>query len=308
MVGGHELERQVFKGDQPIGLDKLSRELMPEVTTSVGDTLVQPGNLSSGFTPSVATLLATGHPALGHSQFRQRGAQPSRVLDSRSITQRQQMMQAHVNTNGWAGMHPRGHFRQVEHQADIPFAVTALEDDMLDDRLVRQWAVVLNLDRAHVLHVEQRPIAIVKAQLAAIAVAIFEAVEAVWAFEPWEAGLFSGLQATEECAEGLVQPAQQLLHASSVQLTERVRAGTAPVAEVCPLLVVGHSLTRFAVSGDALLQSSVVEQSSLPQQEVEGFLLGVRGIEAVLVCADHSFCSSMYRLIVSALTWPAVPT
>jgi len=118
VVDSHELERQVFESNQPIGIDKLACHLMPEVTTLVGDTLIQPRNLKNGFTPSVAALLAAGHPALGHSQLCQGGAQPSRVVDRRLVAECQQMMQAHVNAHGWTGMRLLVLFRQVVFESN----------------------------------------------------------------------------------------------------------------------------------------------------------------------------------------------
>ena len=301
-VGGQKSEREVFQGNQPVGVDQMMRDLVPEVAAPIGDALVQTGNLVGGFAPAATALPAPRHAPLGDAQLGKAVAQPTRVVNRRPVAQRQQVMQAHVNAHRRTVMLRHGQVGCFEHQADIPFAQAAFEDDVLDDRPVGQWTVNLDLDLAHVLHVAQRSPAVVKTQLAAVAIAVFQAVETVAALEAWETRLLSGLQTAKERAERLIEAAEHLLHAGRVELTERAGVGVAQVAEVRPLLVVAHTLARLFVDGDALFQRGVVERAPLPQQEVERPRLRLRRIQPIAVGANHALLSFLLvnsNLIIS---------
>src|SRR5690606_12986087 len=127
----------------------------------------------------------------------------------------------------------------------------------------------------------------IEAHLAAVGVAIFQAVETMATLETRKARLLSRLQAAKERAEGLVQTAQHLLHTRRVQLPQRVRASMALVAKVRPLLRMRDALASLPVGIDALLQRGIVQVASLPEQEVQRAILCMGGIEAVLVRAYH---------------------
>ena len=47
VIGGHQLEREVFQGDQSAGVPQFTGHLVPEITALVGDVLVQTGDLFS---------------------------------------------------------------------------------------------------------------------------------------------------------------------------------------------------------------------------------------------------------------------
>lgn len=291
VIGRHEGEREVFEGNQRVGVDQLACELVPEVAALIGDALMQSGNLRSSFPAARAALLSAGQAALRNTQLREAPAQPARVFDQRPVAERQQAAQPHVDANRRAGM--RGHNRigQVEHQADVPLAVAPLEDDMLDRRVVGDRAMILDFDFTHVLDVEQGAACIIEPQLAAVAVPVFQAAEAVAPLEAREARLFAVFQSAKERLERFIQTAQKLLHAGRVQLAERVGIGVAKVAEVRPLLVVDHALARLFVDGDALFQRGVVERAPLPQQEVEHPRLRLRRIQPIAVGANHALLS-----------------
>ena len=57
VIGRHEGEREVFEGNQRVGVGQLARELVPEVAALIGDALMQPGDLRGGFAAARAALL-----------------------------------------------------------------------------------------------------------------------------------------------------------------------------------------------------------------------------------------------------------
>ena len=289
VIGRHKGEREVFEGNQRVGVGQLARELVPEVAALVGDALMQPGNLRGGFSAAGAAPLPASKAALGNTQLGKALAQPARVFDQRPVAERQQVAQSHVNPNRRAGVFQDYRVGQVEHQAGVPAMRPALDDHVLNRRIIRQRAVILDLDLAHVLDVEHHALA--HPQLAPVSVPVFQAVEAVAPLEARKARRFTRFQAAEECDERLIEAAKHLLHAGCVELAERVGIGVAKVAEVRPLLVVAHALTRLFVDGDALFQRGVVERAPLPQQEVERPRLRLRRIQPIAVGANHALLS-----------------
>ena len=284
----HELEVEVFDRNQGMPLSQRSGELVPVIVALVGDLLMQTRYLPDRFAPALAAFLPSGHPALGHPQPGQRGSQPSWVIDQLAFALRQQGTQAHVDPD-WPAfwnlfLLPLG---QLQHQADIPFVVDPFDDHMLDDCSLRDRAVVDQLDLADVLQVEAPLSVVLLAQLAAIAVAVLDALEAVIAFEARESWSLSGFEPAEESGEGLVQPAQHLLHAGGIQQAVFLRAMVTLIAEVRPLGGITDALPGFLVSDNALLQSSVVQPTCLGEQVVKGGGLCPVGPQAVLVGPDH---------------------
>jgi len=286
VIGRHEGEREVFEGNQRVGVGQLARELVPEVAALIGDALMQPGNLRGGFSAAGAAPLPASKAALGNTQLGKALAQPARVLNQRSVAERQQVAQSHVNPNRRAGVFQDYRVGQVEHQAGVPAMRPALDDHVLNRRVIRQWAVIFDLDLTHVLDVEHHALA--HPQLAPVSVPVFQAVEAVAPLEARKARRFTRFQAAEEGDERLIEAAEHLLHAGRVELTERVGVGVAQVTEVRPLLVVAHTLARLFVDGDALFQRGVVERAPLPQQAVERPRLRVRRIQPIAIGANHA--------------------
>jgi len=119
------------------------------------------------------------------------------LSSNRTVGERQQAQQADINTNRFAFTRFGLRRCKLDLIAHIPFAVAALENDVLDLRAFGQRAVVLNLDFTHILDVKQCPARIVKAQLAAVAVFVFQTFEAVAAFEARETRLFASFEAAK---------------------------------------------------------------------------------------------------------------
>jgi len=202
VIGRHEGEREVFEGNQRVGVGQLARELVPEVAAPIGDALMQSGNLRGGFAAAGAAPLPASKAALGNTQLGKALAQPARVFDQRPVAERQQVAQSHVNPDHWTAMLRHDRVGQVEHQAGVPAMRPALDDHMLNRGGVRQRAVILNLDLARVLDVEHHALAL--PQLATVAVPVFQAAEAVAPLEARKARRFTRFQAAEECDERLI--------------------------------------------------------------------------------------------------------
>ena len=69
VIGRHKVEREVFQGDQPVGIYQLACDFMPKVSSLVGYALVQTCNLCSGFSMTIAALFATRQATLGNTQL-----------------------------------------------------------------------------------------------------------------------------------------------------------------------------------------------------------------------------------------------
>ena len=139
---------------------------------------------------------------------------------------------------------------------------------------------------------------LIKTQFATIAIAVFQAVEAVTSFETRKTHRFACFQPPKECLERFIQSSQQLLHTRRVELAERIRIGAAQIPKMCPLLRIRDAFARLSIHRDPLLKGRVVHPAPLPQQVVQQPSLRVGRVQAIFVSADHTlppFYASVYR-------------
>jgi hypothetical protein len=145
------------------------------------------------------------------------------------------------------------------------------------------------------------------AQLAAIAVGVLDALEAVAALEAWKAGGFARLYPAKESREGFIQPAEELLQTGGIQLPGCIRGPAAHVPKISPLRRIPNSLARFLVGGNSLFQGGIVDQSGLPEQEVKS--LGLLGCWAkeVLISSKHDLALMGWGYPTPFLRFNVVP-
>ena len=276
-VASHEREIQVFDCNITVLPRKCSRGLVPEVEPLVGDMFLQLGDLPRRFAPATAELPAAGQATLGNTQLGEAVAQPARILDNAAIRQGQQVMHTYINSDGGAIMYGRRNVGNIQHQADIPLVYAALDDHVLDLCTVRNRTVQLDADAADVLHIQTLP-----CKLAAIAIAVFDALEAVAAFVARRSAL-----ALVELTVRLVHTAQHLLNRSSVQQSHFVRQAVTFVTDAVPLIAVGNAAPRPLPGPTPFVQRVIVDGLHLVKERRQeiGLLLG--WAEPVLVRADH---------------------
>lgn len=272
-IARHESQLKLFKCDQIVSAYQLPRRLMPEIAALVGYFLVQPRHLPARLAPALATLLATSHTALRHSQLAQALAQPVWVFDRTAVRQRQQVQQAHINADLLSGRRLWFRGGHLHHQTDIPLAEAAFENHMLDSRPFRHRPVQLDLHLPHTLHVQA-----VASQLAAVAVAVFDRLESAVGFEARIAGRLPFLYAAEEGGKRLIQTAQHLLRAGSVEEADCVGKRFSRLLEPHPLVIVRNALATTFPRPPPFVKRVVIHRSHLPQQEVERFRLLATGV------------------------------
>lgn len=294
MIVYHKAKVQVLNRDQSVGGGKLASCFVPEVHPLVLDMFVLFGDLKSSLMFTTGTLLAASHPALLAAQVSERFTQPAGVLDQRPVREGQQAVQPHIDTD--LGCFTLDNLRvwKLDLEADVPPPDGALDNDVLNLGVIRDRAVVLDLDLPDVLDIEQGPPLIIESQLAPVAVGKLETIEATASFEAWIAGRFSSHDSAKEGAKGLVQLAKCVLHAGEVQESQSVRVVATHLSKVLGLLHVRHTHTGFFVDITALLKRRVVHIT----REVEkvGQLLDLPsvGIQAVLVGADHALTPLLF--------------
>lgn len=276
-VARHERKIQVFNCDQAVGLGKSGRRLVPEVAALVGNMLLQLGNLTRRFAPTRAKSLAPGQATLRAAQFAEFAAQPMRIVDQHAIGQGQKVMQTNINADRRTIMHDRRRFGQFHLQADIPLIAAALDDDVFDSGVRWNRTVQTHADRANMLHVET-----IAVQLASVAMAVLDALEAV-------APLITRCAALSfvEGTVCLVRAAQHLLNRCGVQHTHFVGQGMALIANAIPLVDVGDAAARTLPCPTPFVQGVVVDGLHLKEQSVQQVLLLCGWVQAVLVCANH---------------------
>ncbi len=283
MISRHKLEGQVFQGDQPVGVDQFTGHFMPEITALVGDILMPSSNLFDRLLSTMTAFPAMGHTPLSAPQVNQRNSQPARVFNKLVITQRQQAAQPHIDPNSRSGMCFNDGGRKIQHQANVPLPVTALDNHVFDDSILGEIAVKLNLDIPDVLHIEPDPFTYT--QFAAIPVPVFQALKPGGQLEARKTGCFADLHPPKESAEGFVQATQQLLQTGRIKLSECIGLFAAHVSEICPLMRIRKPLTGFLVGRDALLQCLIVNKASLRQQKPQALWFGLWwGTDGTCMC------------------------
>jgi hypothetical protein len=114
------------------------------------------------------------------------------------------------------------------------------------------------------LEIEGPPAVLVLAQFAAIAIGVLDAVEVLATFEAWETSGFTRFYTPKEGSKGLVQAAQEVLQAGSVDLPEGIGLIPAHISEMCPLRAIANPFARFSIGCYALLERGIVDQPGLP--------------------------------------------
>lgn len=264
-IASHEIKRQILKSNQPICIYNLVCQFMPEVAALVRNTLIQFRHKKSSFAAATAALFTARQSTLGNTQSHQRTAQPARVLNQLSIAEREQAVQPHINSNRWAGVVRYDRIGQVDLQTDVPFLNIALYNNMFDFGVVRQRAVIFDLNLSNVLNIEKRTVLVVKAQFAPITVAELKAVKTASSLKARKARLLASPGSTKECRKSLIKTAQHLLYTGRIQLAQGVRIVVTLVTEMCPLRRVRDALACFFIGVNTLFECGVVQLASLPE-------------------------------------------
>jgi len=286
-IAGHEIKRQILKSNQSICIYNLVCQFMPEVAALVRNTLIQFRHKKSGFAAAMAALFAARQSTLGNTQSHQRSAQPARVLNQRAIAERDQAVQPHIHSNRWAGVVRCDWIGQFDLQTDVPFLNIVLYNNMFDFGVVRQRAVIFDLNLSDVLNIEKRTVFVVKAQFASITVAELQAVKTVSALEARKARLLANPDSTKECLKRLIKTAQHLLYTGRIQLAQGVRIGVTLVTEMRPLRGVRDALACFFVGVNTLFERGVVHLAPLPEQKVKRDGLRAIWIETIFIGANQ---------------------
>lgn len=276
-VAGHEREGQILNSDIAVAVDDPAGGLMPELAPRVSDTLMQHSDLTGSLVPVGTTLLATGHATLSHAQVGQVVPQPARIVDDRSIGQRQQVVDTHVD----ADIGPVGDdgidIGQFQHEADVPLAKRALDDDVLDRCAVGNLSMQDDLDLPDVLDVET-----VAIQLAPVAGTVFNRLEPLDVLE----SRMTGMTFVERLVS-LIDPAEHLLDRRGIEHTHLVGQAMAFVTHPVPLLMVGDAAARPLPRLAALVERVVVDGLHLGEQAIEQVDLLLRRAQSVLVGANQ---------------------
>jgi hypothetical protein len=296
-IAEHQIEVQIFQRNCAVAVHQRRRDLVPEVFTGVGDVFVQKRNLTTCFASAVTALLATRRAALRSSKFRERTAQPARVVNSCPIGKRKQAQQSDISGDGRLTIRHKFRRWYFQLQIDVPTACFALEDDMLDRCTSGQRAMKLDLQVPNPLHVQQHALVVLR-QLHTIAVGVFDTVEAVVRLEAWVSRCLACLETAKEGGIGFVEPTQQVLKAAGIQVAFLFGKAVTPVAEVTSQAQCLDVFASRFVGVLAHFQREVVDQLALIQQRVQAALFGAARIEAVLV--GQQTCARIAHALVLA--------
>ena len=263
-------------GSQAVG------ELVQEVAARGGDASVVTRQVPAGLGAALRVPFLPRQRPLQPPRPRLRLAQVPRRRDGRPVAGRDDAVQADVDPDVLARV-PLARNPQLPHlelERDVPLPVRAADDRV--HRLRRQRAVPPDLDETRDPD-EPQPPALADQPVADAEV---RAVEARLRAESGKARSPSRLHAAEECGEGLVEPAQDLLPgaaAASGQFRDRVP----DCLQLVRLVRVAKADALPVPCLDPLLETRVAEVTEVSGHVREGrFLRPVRA-GPVLVAPDQ---------------------
>lgn len=276
-VTGHKDKVQILNSDKAVLLGQLSGQFMPEITTLVGDMILQFGDLSLGLLPAGAKLFTARQTSLSNAQVTQRFSQPTRVINQCAIRQGQKAFQTNINTNSRAGVDCWFRVWQFKHQGHVPIAVAMLNDKVFYFCVIGNVAVQAYLDMSNVLNVES-----VTVQFTPVAIAILDGLKAT---APLEAG--QPALTFVKLFVGFIQSAKHLLNGCGVQQFHFFFVGVSFVSHPAPLVKVGNRLAAALPKSTAFIECVIVDDLHLKQKVIQDVTLLFGWSKSVLISAEH---------------------
>ena len=198
MVLDHVGDLQVFQGDPVVASDQGTGQFVQVILPPLGDVFMLSLQRQHGLLPVGACELPPGHPPLEHPQLSLFGPVPAGIVDHFVVAGRQEMMQAHIDTD----FPPGGRQRLFQHftgKTGIPLAGLSAQTHSLDPP--DQGAVPAEPHPPDPRQAQAPPF-----DLKAISVFLQpEAIEAVGSFEARISRRLPGFHPPEEGLEGVVQ-------------------------------------------------------------------------------------------------------
>jgi hypothetical protein len=285
----HKFERQIFQNNCAIGVHQRVSNLMPPITTLVGNMFVQAGNLLNGSSAVLSALLLPGKRTLKNSKFIERCLQVFRTIKSRSIRKRKGMSDAYINANGEVSRHLYRLFSKFNLKQDVPTRRLTHYDNILEYAF-RKLSMPTDLDQSNVLDIQTLFL-----DLGPIARLVVYTRKVGYLLKSWSTSF-----TFQELVIGTIQAAKYLLSSRHIEQAERVvsRFFVAPVSPHSSLLVIPNRPATFVPPLTPIFKRTIVQPASRPQNVVECGLLFLGWIQTVAIGFDH-LTTSLLRLDIS---------
>jgi hypothetical protein len=280
MVLDHVLDIQVLKGNKPIGVDKVSGNLMMKIQSGVFDFSMADADNPLSFGSALATFLSPIHCSLSISKFVLCYSQESRVVHELFIGGYKKGLQPHVDAHRFVGM---GKWLGFYHRREygIPFASLTLDAQRFDLSFNRTMQLDFNaayLGKLQSIAVELKP-----------KLGIDEAVVAVSALKSRISRLLlASLYSAKERLERFVCSVQHILGHLAIHLFvfRTINLDDRKLRALC----LKRDADMVLLPGFLpLLQSSIVEMSAKTQRLAKLLSLVIRGIHSVFERFQHLF-------------------
>jgi hypothetical protein len=284
-VFNHKVKFKVFESDERVSIHEFSSYFMPEVSSLVGDFLMDFSHVSSNFFPSVTTFFTPTQSSLRSSQFSLSFSKPTRVPKNPVVRERQQPVDSYINTNWILGPQLNVRIRSFDLQTSVPLSKSSFYDNVFNSRTCGQWSVLLNFNSSDIQDVES-PLILMKAYR--FSMCEWDTVEPV---DPFKSGIpwflpTSLFQSTKETLKSLVQSSKNLLSGVSSQNVKPFHLFTDLPESLTLVCKAQRFSCRFVVLL-ALLKTLIVHKPSSAQDFVKRFLLHLSRIETVFEGPFH---------------------
>jgi hypothetical protein len=272
-IAQHERKVELFDCDYTVLISKLFGELMPKVSSSVRDMILNLRDLHCGFTSALAATFAPIDASLSNTQLPALLSEPAGVVDQFAIGQSQQAFDSNVNPDNIARVLRYCNVGQFKLKICVPLAVFTLNDNLFDLGILRNRSVQAHFDFANMLDVKP-----ITREFASIAMTVCHRLKAVASFEPRESS-----NAFVKCAIRLIDTTQHLLNRRGVQHVQFIGHIVAQITKPGPLIVISDAPSASAPVPPAFIQGVVVYGLHLKQNFIEQVFLFLRRSQRVFV-------------------------
>ncbi len=280
MIVNHALDVQVFNGNEAIGIDNLSTDLMREIFPFEGDPLMHTGNGFAMLAPLRTPFCQFGMLALHFCQCFLFFPEEAGIVYLCSIGKRGKGVESDVYAY-LSGIVRQSFCFTFHREGSVPFAGRGTADGQGFDRAF-DGTVQHHLDMSNARGVELALFIDLETRLW-----IREAIIAVTASEagiPW---LLSSFETTEEGLECKVNTYRHVLQHLRVDFVERGAFLLQPRQRL-DLPIVAKRGSLLLIGCFPFLKQVIIEPAAFSENVIQGFDLLFRRIEPVLKHLMHS--------------------
>ena len=276
---GQSFDIQIFYGDKTVAIDKRTRDFVVKVAALILDMRVLTLEYLYSLAATIRLLaLAARKTALCNTQIALCLFKESWIVNLRSIIERGERRQTHINTYRFRGRRQRCRIA-LDGEDRKPAASFVLNGDCLDRTV--NGTMELDFDLACTLDVQRR-----STKFAAVAVSWESKTvpSAAW-LEPWKSRSFTAFDSGKECAERLVQSPENILASGVIGYANQ--SLRSHLLQLFGLIVVIDRLTTSFPCTNTFFESAIIQVARFAELGCQRINLRFCGVHPVFESLSH---------------------